>query len=98
MPPGIIDRIQAVTPAATKPFKNMPVRLTADAVVGTLRALGLAIPTSLATAVAAGQPLRAAAHRFPLKEIDAALTQANVPITDRFRFKEAMSQNGILGN
>ena len=94
---NMIEKMQAVAPA-TVTFRQMPPRLSPDAIVGTLAALGLTVSTKLSAAAASGQPLRAAAHRFSLKEVDAALSKADVQITDRFRLKEAMSQNGILGN
>jgi hypothetical protein len=39
----------------------------------------------------------AAGHRYTVKEIDGALTAANVPISDRFRLKAALDRNGLLG-
>jgi|SRR5665213_2724169 len=96
----IIERLNAVTDdtAPAKPFKSVPSNLTPNEVVQTLRSLGLLVPTKLAAAAGQGQHLRTAEHRFPLKEVDAALSKHDVPISDRFRFKQAMVANQILGN
>ena len=100
MTAGTIDKLSAVTDntVAVKPFKSMPMSLTANALVTTLQSLGLVVPTSLTAAVGKGLQLRTTEHRFPLREVDAALSKHNVPITDRFRLKAAMVQNQILGN
>ena len=102
MIPGTIDKLTAVAPSsdaiAPKPFKRMPTNLNASAIVDVLRSLNLQVPTSLTAAAAKGESLRASGHRFAVKEIDAALTAANVPISDRFRFKNALDRNGLLGN
>jgi hypothetical protein len=96
---GTLDNIRAVAPdgsTAVKPFKYMPPNLTPSVVVSTLASLGLTVPTKLTAAAASGS-LRSADYKFALKEVDAALSKADVPISDRFRFKEALSHNGILG-
>jgi hypothetical protein len=101
MTAGMINGLQAISGSpsdtATKPFRQMPPKLDSAAVIATLQALGLTIPTKLVAATTREQS-RAAGHRFPLKEVDAALAKADVSITNRFRLKEAMSENGILGN
>lgn len=98
--PHIIERLTAVTDdtAPIRLFVSVPSNLTANAVVKTLQSLGLTVPTSLTAAAGKGLQLRTAEHRFPLREVDAALSKANVPITDRFRLKQAMVHNQILGN
>jgi hypothetical protein len=101
MASGMIDKMNAVAPNETvtpRPFSHMPMSLHANAIVGVLRSLNLQVPTSLTAAAAKGEALRTSGHRFPVKEVDAALTAANVPISDRFRFKAALDRNGILGN
>jgi hypothetical protein len=75
----------------------MPTDLNPNAIVGVLRSLQLQVPTSLTAAAAKGESLRASGHRFTVKEVDAALTAANVPLSDRFRLKAALDRNGILG-
>jgi hypothetical protein len=100
MTAGMIDYMQAITtspPVAAKPFKQMPTNLTPNVIVGTLQALGLAVPPKLSAAAAKGEALRAADYRYTVKEVDAALTKANVPLGDRFRFKTALDRNNILG-
>jgi hypothetical protein len=95
---NVIDKIQAVTPATSATFRQMPTNLGPGAVVATLQALGLNVPSQLAAVAAKGEALRAAAHRYPLKEVDAALAKADVPLADRFRFKTALDRNGLLGS
>jgi hypothetical protein len=109
MTAGIIDKLmdvvqvalqEGVTPNNTtpyKPFKNVPTNLNASVLVGVLRSLNLQVPTSLTAAAAKGESFRASGHRYTIKELDAALTAANVPISDRFRLKQALTHNGILG-
>jgi hypothetical protein len=101
MIPGMIDRMTAVVApsdaVAAKPFKNVPTNLNPSAVVDVLRSLKLQVPTSLTAAAAKGESLRATGHKFTIKEVDAALTAANVPISDRFRLKAALDRNGLLG-
>jgi hypothetical protein len=101
MIPGMIDKLTAVVApidtVAAKPFKSMPTNLNASAIVDVLRSLKLQVPTSLTAAAAKGEALRASGHRFTVKEVDAALTAADVPISDRFRLKAALDRNGILG-
>jgi hypothetical protein len=98
----MIDKIQAIATsplaAAPRPFSHMPTSLNASVIVAVLRSLNLMVPTKLTAAAAKGEPLRASDHRYSVKEVDAALTKANVPIGDRFRFKAALDRNGILGN
>jgi hypothetical protein len=101
MASGMIDKMHAVAPNETvtpRPFSHMPTSLHANAIVGVLRSLNLQVPTGLTSAAAKGEALRASGHRFPVKEVDGVLTAANVPISDRFRFKAALDRNGILGN
>ena len=100
MTASTINKINAVAPdtATVRPFKSMPLHLTASALVTTLQSLGLMVPTSLTAAAGKGQQLRTAEHRLPLREVDAALSKHDVPITDRFRLKQAMVHNQILGN
>jgi hypothetical protein len=95
-----IDSISAVAPSDTvgaQTFKFMPQNLNPSALVKTLGALGLYVPTNVITAAAQGKHLREANHRFSLKEVDAALSKAGVSISDRFKFKAAMTDNAILG-
>jgi len=99
MTAGMIANMQAIStspPVAAKPFKSMPTNLTPSAIMDVLRGLSLQVPTSLTAAAAKGESLRASGHRFTVKEVDAALTAANVPISDRFRLKQALTHNGIL--
>lgn len=100
MIPGMIDKMNSVAPnetIAVRPFSHMPTDLNPNAIVGVLRSLQLQVPTSLTAAAAKGKSLRASGHRFTVKEVDAALTAANVPLSDRFRLKAALDRNGILG-
>jgi hypothetical protein len=57
-----------------------------------LHRLGLTVPTSVSAAAAKGEPLSACRHRFNIKEIDGALSQANVTISDRLRLKTATTR------
>jgi hypothetical protein len=99
----IIDKLQAVittdTPipaaAANRRPLIVPTRLDPRTVVGLLSKLGLAVPTAVTAAVAKGN-LRASGHRYTNKEIDAALSKANVGVSDRFRIKAAMTDNRII--
>jgi hypothetical protein len=91
----VFDRLHAVSVNDGKPV-HIPTHIDANALVSSLQSLGLMVPTSVSAAAAKGEPLRASRHRFTLKEIDGALSKANVDISDRFRLKTAMSQNGIL--
>jgi hypothetical protein len=97
----MIDSMQAIASgpaaAAASPFHYMPTSLNAQAIVGVLRSLNLQVPTAITAAAAKGESLRASDHRYSVKEVDAALKAANVPIGDRFRFKAALDRNGILG-
>jgi hypothetical protein len=94
----VIDSLNAVADETTpaKPFKGTPPSLTPNAIVGdppVARCYG-------ADQAGGGGPGPAASHRraqLHLKEIDAALSRHDFPITDRFRLKEAMSHNRILG-
>lgn len=88
-----LDRMNAAQGA--KRLTYIPTNLEPRALLDVLHRLGLAIPTKLAAAASAGD-LRASGHRFTIKEIDAALSQANVMLSDRFRVKTAMGRNGIL--
>ena len=94
----VIDKLHAVTEeaAAVRPFKSVPHHLTANALVTTLQSLGLMVPMKVTAAVGRGLQLRTAGHRFSLKEVDAALSRHDVPITDRFRLKSVMAKNLIL--
>jgi hypothetical protein len=101
MTPGTLDYIKAVAPTETavaaRPFRSVPHHLTANALVNTLQSLGLQVPMRMTAAVGLGRQLRTAGHRFPLKEVDAALSRHDVPVTDRFRLKSVMASNFILG-
>ncbi len=92
-----IDRMQAVGAVPGGPTVYVPNNLNPRAIVGVLSLLGLTIPTTVSAGVAKDN-LRASGHRFPVKEVDAALANANIPITDRFRLKMAMTDNGILAD
>jgi hypothetical protein len=99
MTTGMIDRMNAVAPnetAAADVISRVPTNLNASAIVCVLRNLNLQVPTSLTVAAAKGESLRASGHRYTVKELDAALTAANVPISDRFRFKRVLERNGLL--
>ena len=96
-----IEKMTAIAgdpPAAPRPgrLNSIPTNLDAANIVRTLADLGLAIPTSIRAAAAKGERLRAAGHKFGMKEIDGALSAANIPISDRFLLKTAMGRNGIL--
>ena len=89
-----IDRLSAVT-ADHRPV-HVPTTFTPNELVSTLRRLSLTIPNTLSAVAAKGQPLSASRHRFTLKEVDAALFERGVGVSERIRIKAAMSQNGIL--
>jgi hypothetical protein len=105
MTAGMIEKMHGISITTNQPatpptvtFRSMPTNLGPNAVVATLQALGLNIPTQLAAAAAKGEALRTAKSTYPLQEIDAALSKAVVPLSDRFRFKAALDHNGLLGS
>jgi hypothetical protein len=100
MTAGYIDHITASAPdtVGVQTFKRMPDSLTAGTLVKTLESLGLVVPSAMVLQAGQGGKLRDAGHRFTVKEVDAALSKAGVPISDRFRLKAAMTANQILGN
>jgi len=96
MTAGMIDKMSMVAPddtAAPKSWNYIPTNLNQDALLGALRRLG--VITGEARVVNA---LLAAGHKYPVKEVDAAMSKASVSIEDRFRLKAAMGRMGILGN
>lgn len=95
-----IDRMTAIgsNPAVAPGHRltYIPPNLNAANIVHTLAGLGLTIPTAITAAAAKGEPLITSRHKFSIKEIDGALSRADVSIADRFRLKTALSANGIL--
>jgi hypothetical protein len=96
MTTNTLDKIHAVAPSTATRLTYIPVNLDPHTLVGVLHRLGLMVPTKLSAAASSRQPLQASGHRYTIGEIDAALSKANAPVSDRFRVKAAMGQNGIL--
>ena len=102
---GTIDRLHAAPDAVTnndatnkQPISRIPHRLDARTVVAVLQGLLVAVPPGVQATVARGEAPRKAGHRFTVAEVDAALKNANIPVSDRFRLKMALDRNGLLGN
>ena len=89
-----IDRLHAVSVNDGRPV-HIPTHLNPVTLVTTLAQL-LPVPTTISAAVSKGAPLKAVGHRFSVEEVDAALFQGHVGISDRMRLKVAMRQSGIL--
>jgi hypothetical protein len=76
MTAGMIEKMHGISITTNQPatpptvtFRSMPTNLGPNAVVATLQALGLNIPTQLAAAAAKGEALRTAKSTYPLQEI-----------------------------
>jgi hypothetical protein len=93
----IIDKLNAVSANPSGRPVYIPGNINPRALVGVLGQLGLMIPAAVSAGVGSNN-LRASGHRFPVKELDDALNKANIPTTDRFRLKMAMTDNGILAD
>ena len=83
----IIDRLNAVAEDSTakRPVTFLPSRLDASACIDVLDRL--AVPTQIAAAT--GEPL-------DVKEIDKALSATTLSVSDKIRFKTALTANGLL--
>lgn len=61
MIPGMIEKMTMTADgptATTKPFGQVPMSLSPSVIVGTLQALGLAVPAKLSAAATKGEALR----------------------------------------
>jgi hypothetical protein len=74
-------------PDDIKPLASLPARLDAKACFVVLEQLGL----GAASAVAAGNKMH-----LDIKDVDAALSASSLSISDRMRFKESLSANGLI--
>jgi hypothetical protein len=83
--PFIIDRLHAATEAPKRPVTFLPPRLDASACADILDR----IQVPLQIAAATGQPL-------DVKDVDKALSATPLSVSDRIRFKQALTANGLL--
>jgi hypothetical protein len=80
-----IDRLHAVSDTPKRPVNYLPTKLDAAACLDVLDRIS--VPTEIAAAT--GQPL-------DIKEIDAALAKTSLNLSDRMRFKTALTAHGLL--
>ena len=92
----VIDKLHAIAATDPAPLRYVPTNLDPRTLVGVLQRLNLVVPAKLSAAAFGGQPPSASGHRFTIKEVDAALVNANVGISDRIRLKAAMGHSGIM--
>ncbi len=89
-----IEKLDAAV-ASSKGLVHVPTHFNANKLVEVLQQL-MPVPASIKAAASKEQPLRASGHKFTVKEIDDAMAGRVIGISDRFRLKAAMTQNGIL--
>lgn len=96
---GILTKLQAVSPAippAAPTLQHLPGNLgNPHALLWALQGVGLMVPTKLSAAAATGN-LRASGHRYPVTEVDAALSRTSLSLSERMRLKSAMGHAGII--
>jgi hypothetical protein len=83
-----------------KTLKYLPSRLTAQAILATLEAIGISIPLSIKASAGQsredlGHALRATRFSLGMKELDTALSKTELSISEKLRFKYAAEQIGI---
>ena len=85
----IIEKLNAVSevPNAKKPVTYLPTKLDAAACLDVLDRIGLNTPVEIAAAT--GEPL-------DIKDIDKALAATTLGVSDRMRFKAALTACGLL--
>ena len=81
----IIDRLHAVAEAPKKPVIALPARLDASACVDTLEHLGVSVQIAAST----GEPL-------DVKDVDKALSATSLSVSEKMRFKQALTAHGLL--
>ncbi len=92
------DRMHAAASGRTPPRGLNGNLENPRTLVTVLQDLGLMVPSSLQVTAASGQSLRAASHKYTVKEVDAAIAKANLSMSDGMRLKSCMSRAGILPN
>jgi hypothetical protein len=80
-----IDRLRAVSDAPKRPVNYLPTKLDAAACIDVLDRIN--VPTEIAAAT--GQPL-------DIKDLDKALAKTSLNVSDRMRFKAALTAHGLL--
>ncbi len=99
MPAGILTKIHAVTPdtpPAAPTLQHLPGNLgNPHTLLWALQGVGLMVPTKLSASASTGN-LRASGHRYPVIEVDAALSKTSLPLSERMRLKSAMGHAGII--
>src|SRR5579871_1909317 len=105
MTAGTLNNIHAVVaPAARTPSSAPMERLSCTlgdplALVDLLDVLGLTVPPSLSAAASTGkklEDLRVSSHRYPVREVDAALSETKLSMQDRLRVKAALARAGLI--
>lgn len=82
----------AIDDGSFAPTRAIPYRLDAAAIRKTLAGLGITLPDNWQQITAAGQCL----DNKTVQKLDAALDEAGIALTERFRFKSAMMRCGLL--
>jgi hypothetical protein len=81
----ILDRLHAATEAPKRPVTFLPARLDASACVDILDRIHVPVQIAAAT----GQPL-------DIRDVDKALSATPLSVSDRIRFKQALTASGLL--
>jgi hypothetical protein len=87
-PPKMTDTLSTqVKPRPTRPLTSLPSRLTAEACLEIIARID---PEHTAAGIAASR------EKVDVDQIDSALEYTELSISDRFRFKQALAQLGIM--
>ncbi len=79
----------AVEDGLVAPTRAIPYRLDSAAIHKTLLGLGIKLPENWKQIVAAGNVL-------DVRQIDAALDEAKISLSERLRFKHKLTEHGLL--
>lgn len=85
-----IDKMNAAV-EASEPVRSIPYRSDASAIHKTLLGLGITLPENYREIVASGKVL-------DIRQIDVALDEAGISISERLRFKHKLSEHGLLAH
>jgi hypothetical protein len=83
-----------------KPWKYLPTRLTASAILSVLEAIGVSVPLSISVSAkdsreSLGYAIKASRFSLSAKELDAALAKTELTVSDRLRLKYSLECVGL---